>query len=176
MRIQETEAKILDIDPTAIESRLRELGAKPVFAGQLEATFFDFPDQRLATQGSYLRLRREGDTVRLTCKLRQHEDGAKVRDELEVAVDDAAGCTALLQALGLVITNRVIKQRRSWQLGTARCEIDCYEGNLSFIPPLLEIEAPTIADVRNTAWLLGFAAEQLKPWGLAELIEHYRRS
>lgn len=172
--IEEIEAKILDINRTEVEQRLVELGAEMVFDGRLEAVFFDYPDHRLAAQGSYLRLRREGERIELVGKLRREGSGVKVREEIAVGVDDFAGCAALLAAIGLEIVNRVSKWRRSWQLGGVRCEFDRYEGELAFIPEFLEIEAESAAAVRETAGRLGFTPECLRPWGLEELIKHYQ--
>jgi hypothetical protein len=62
-----------------------------------------------------------------------------------------------------------------YRLGTASVVIDRHLGELSFIPELLEIEAGSAEEIRSVAARLGFSPDQLRPWGLAELIDHYRR-
>ncbi len=171
----EIEAKILDIDRAAVESALAGMGAKLEPEQRLTAVFFDSPEGRLRAGGQLLRLRQEGDRAMLTHKGRVREDGAKVREETEVEVDDFEGCRRLLSALGLIETAYVEKFRTSYRLGGAAIAIDRHVGELSFIPELLEIEAGSVEEIRLVATRLGFDPHQLRPWGLPQVIDHYRR-
>jgi predicted adenylyl cyclase CyaB len=173
--MHEIEVKVLDIDRASVECRLTEIGAERRSDQSLIALFLDFPDRELAAAGSLLRLRKEGDRSILTFKRRVGEEGAKVREETEVTVGDFEACRRLLSSLGLVETTRVDKFRASCRLGSAALAIDRHLGELSFIPELLEIEAGSAEEIRSVAARLGFSPDQLRPWGLAELIDHYRR-
>jgi predicted adenylyl cyclase CyaB len=173
--MHEIEVKVLDIDRASVECRLTEIGAERRSDQSLIALFLDFPDRELAAAGSLLRLRKEGDRSILTFKRRVGEEGAKVREETEVTVGDFEACRRLLSALGLVETAHVDKLRIVYRLGTASVVIDRHLGELSFIPELLEIEAGSAEEIRSVAARLGFSPDQLRPWGLAELIDHYRR-
>jgi predicted adenylyl cyclase CyaB len=172
--VNEVEVKIIDIDRTAVESRLRELGAKRGADESLAAVFFDFPDRRLKGAGHLLRLRREGRRSVLTFKRRIGEEGAKVREETEIEVSDFEACTKVLSALGLEQVSRVEKQRTSYRLGDASIALDRHTGELCFIPEFLEIEADSVDGIRAIAAALGFGPDRLLPWGLPQVIEHYR--
>jgi len=173
--LREVEAKVLDIDRTAVELKLAELGVIVGPEQSFSAVFFDFPDGRLGTAGLLLRLRREGDRSFVTSKRRVPEEEMKVREETEVEVAGFEECRSLLTSLGFVETTRVDKFRASCRLGNASVVIDRHAGELSFIPELLEIEAGSAEEVRSVAARLGFSPNQLRPWGLAQLVDHYRR-
>ena len=172
--MREVEAKVLDINRAEVESKLLDLGAIAGPAQRFVAVFWDFPDGRLRTGGQLLRLRQEGDVAVLTFKGPVRREGAKEREETEVVVGDFEGCRRLLRALGLMETDHVDKLRIGYRLGTASVVIDRHLGELSFIPELLEIEAGTVEEVMSVAARLGFSPDQLRPWGLAELVDHYR--
>jgi predicted adenylyl cyclase CyaB len=173
--MNEVEVKVLEIDRAAVEAQLAGLGAELVSDELLSAVFFDFPDYRLAAAGRLLRLRREGDRSLLTSKRRIGEEGAKVREEREVAVGDFEACWLVLIGLGLKETKRVEKRRASYRLGAATIAIDHHVGEHSFIPEFLEIEAGSVEEVRAVAERLGFAPEVLRPWGLPQVIQYYTR-
>jgi len=172
--VHEVEVKILEIDRAAVERRLADLGAKLSFDGRLDASFFDFPTGRLGVAGSLLRLRQEGDRAVLTFKHPLEETGAKAREEVEIEVSDFDACRRVLEAMGLLETSRVEKRRTSYELGPATVAIDRYLGKLSHIPEFIEVEAENVETVRFTAAQLGFAPADLKPWGMAQLVEHYQ--
>ncbi|MBN2466205.1 class IV adenylate cyclase, partial [candidate division WOR-3 bacterium] len=153
---------------------LKVLGARPAEEQRFFAVFFDFPHGRLRASGHLLRLRGEGERTVLTLKRRVREEGAKVREETEFEVSDFEDCRRVLHTLGLVETTHVDKFRTSYRLGGALVVIDRHVGELAFIPELLEIEAGSVEEVRSTAARLGFKPDQLRPWGLPQLIEHYR--
>jgi predicted adenylyl cyclase CyaB len=173
--MHEIEVKVLDIDRASVECRLTEIGAERRSDQSLIALFLDFPDRELAAAGSLLRLRKEGDRSILTFKRRVGEEGAKVREETEVTVGDFEACRKVLKALGLEETMHVEKQRTTYRLGTATIALDRHVGELSFIPEFMEVEAGSLEDVRAVSAQLGFTPDQLKPWGLPQVIEHYRR-
>ena len=173
--MHEVEVKVLDIDRAAVESTLAGLGVKPAPEERFAAVFFDFPEGRLRAGGQLLRLRQEGGRAMLTFKGRVCEEGAKVREETEVEVGDFEGCRRLLSALGLVETAYVDKFRTSYRLDSASVVIDRHVGRLSFIPELLEIEAGSVEEVRSVAARLGFSPDQLRPWGLPQVVDYYRR-
>ncbi len=170
----EIEAKVLDIDRAAVESVLVGLGAESGPELRFTAVFFDFPDGRLRASGQLLRLRQEGDRAVLTLKRRVSEAGAKVREETEVEVSDFEVCRRMLNTLGLLETRYVDKLRTGYQLGSASIAIDRHLGELSFIPELLEIEAGSVEEVRSVAARLGFGQDQLRPWGLPQVVDYYR--
>lgn len=171
--MKEIEVKILEVDPQALIRRLEELGAEKASESDLEALFFDFPDGSLELARNLLRLRRSGDLCWLTFKGYVPDSSAKVREEWEVSVSDFSLARRILEALGLRARLRILKHRISYRLDRASLAIDQHKEEFTRIPPLLEIEAPSVEDVHAVARLLGFTPEQFRPWGVSELIAHY---
>ena len=63
-------------------------------------TLYDLPGQKLRRKGELLRLRRYGDSWRLTHKARAKAGRHKSRTELETGVSDGAQMEQILRALG----------------------------------------------------------------------------
>ena len=80
----EIEVKILEIDRPAVEKRLAALGAKKTFSGEYSARFFDYADMQLQQEKALLRLRREGEKLRLTYKRQLARSRSKIMDEQEL--------------------------------------------------------------------------------------------
>ena len=169
----EIEVKILEIDPTSIENRLRELGAQQVFQGELHALFFDFPTRSISQQGDVLRLRKEGTKTVLAYKHHVSREGAKIMEELETEVLHMENIQKILNYLGLSSIKETHKIRTEYHLGNASVVLDDYQGELADIPVFLEIEAPTVEAVYRIAHQLGFPSEACKNWSTSELVTHY---
>ena len=171
--MKEIEVKILEVDPEALVHKLGELGAEKTSEYDLEALFFDFPDGSLERARNLLRLRRSGELSWLTYKGYVADPGAKVREEWEVSVSDFSLARRILEALGLQARLRILKHRIAYRLNRASLAIDRHQEEFARIPPLLEIEAPSVEDVHAVARLLGFTPEQCRPWDFSALIAHY---
>ena len=66
--MEEREVKFLNIDPGAIEKKLKNIGAKRIFDKVYRRRVFDHPDLRFNEKGAFLRLRDEGDKITMTFK------------------------------------------------------------------------------------------------------------
>ncbi len=129
---REVELRLAIDDPAALEAALRREGARPIGAGMVRTTSYDFPDRRLRQARQTLRLRHDWTGTTLTGKVpltaADDEDAglAKARDEinLPLPIDGAEDAHRLLLSLGLRETLRYDKHRVSWQLGTARIDVD----------------------------------------------------
>ncbi len=152
---EEIEAKFLNADHNALRARLKELGAKCTHSNrQFTRLTIDYPDKRLKEKHGWIRLRDEGDKVTLTYKQRNERSIAGMQ-EVEVAVDDFAKAEAFLKAIGLQDYNYQETKRESWELG--RVEIDLDEW--PWIPPFVEIEGPSEAEVWDVAQKLGLTKD-----------------
>jgi adenylate cyclase class IV len=78
-----------------------------------------------------------------------------------------------LNALGLEAYGVLKKTRTIYHLDNAHFEIDKYLGNDSYIPVFLEIEAESEEQVYKYAKILGFKANDCKPWTFSELKNYY---
>ncbi len=173
--MREVEVKVLEIDRASVESRLAELGARPVFDGELHALYYDLPGGLLKKAGKMLRLRREGDHAVLTLKADLPGVTTKVRREIEAPVPDFAAMRLILEEAGFAPWLEMLKHRSSYELNDCRIEIDQYRGDFAFIPEFLEIEGRDGDAVFGAARLLGFGPDVCVPWDAVELADHYRK-
>ena len=174
--MKEVEVKVVDIDRAMVEAKLNTLGASKIFDGIEESVFFDFPGNPLGNAQNLLRLRKEGERTVLTFKKYVESGAAKVRDEYEVSVSEFESMQSILELLGLIPYQQMVKHRTSYLLKSgARVDLDKYAGKLSYIPDLMEIEAKDAETVQSHLKLFGFQPEDAKPWTTFELIDHYSR-
>lgn len=145
----EIEAKFRVDSHEDVRARLREAGAEPLGSVIETNVIFDCPDGSLRGAGCGLRLRsttgEDGTPVHatLTFKGPQQPGPLKVREEIDVGLDDAAGMELILASCGLQTILWYQKRRESWRLGDCRIELD--------EPPhlgwFIEIEGPNEAAI-----------------------------
>lgn len=145
--------KILGIDKGKLIKKLEELGAEKVYDGILRTIFYDYPDERIRNRRELFRLRYyNDDKIRLAYKgNRRVEDGCKMVDEDEVAVDDFEAARGILRKTGLEEKVYHEKKRIRYVLNGTFFEIDEYPG----VPVFLEIEAESAEKVDEGVKLLG---------------------
>ncbi len=174
--MQEIEAKVLEIDPETIITKLQNLGAAFDFEDEFFAIYFDDATGRLGGQHQVLRIRKEGKDVRLTFKA-PHADtqsGIRSREELELPIGDFEMMRLILQRLGYVEYLKMRKIRTQYSLDGVHIVIDNHIDDLAFIPPYLEIEAPSHEALFEMADRLGIPRDQLIDWNAAKVMEYYR--
>ena len=162
---QEIEAKYRVEDHAELRRRLREASARPLGRVLETNSFFDTPQGTLRQQDRGLRIRaavpideqnaaipgRPARTT-ITYKGPRLESRWKVRQEIELVVDDAATAEALLEALGFVRALSFQKRRESWRLDDCAVELD----ELPYLGRFVEIEGPD-ASIEGVARRLGLA-------------------
>jgi adenylate cyclase, class 2 len=162
--MREIEAKVLEVDVELLRKKLEAMGAKKVFDGEMNASWFG------PAQGRVIRLRREGEKKVLCVKTSlKKSGGVRQAQESEMQVESLEETRKVLEGLGYSEKSRATKKRVSYELDGARFEIDSYEG----IPPLLEIEAKSAEKVMEGVERLGYQKEDVKPWSFKEVREHY---
>ena len=172
--MQEVEVKIVAIDRTKVEAKLRAVGASKSFEGDLETVFFDLPDGSICKTDNLLRLRKKGDKSELAFKRFVSNKGAKVREEYEVVVSDFGTTRQILESIGLKPFGQIKKHRISFELkDSVTVDLDKYTGELAHIPDLMEIEARNVATLNSYIKLLGFSEKDARPWTTFDLINHY---
>lgn len=172
--MKEIELKFLDIDVEQVKEKLLELGAKKVFDGIVQTVLFDFSDERLKNRNDLLRLRQMDDVSSLTAKLFVEHKSLKVREELEVRIDDFDVMKKILFFLGLEESLVIVKHRISFVLDDARFEFDKHLKNHAFIPEFLEIEAKDESAMNKYVDLLALTLDNGHPWGFFEVFQHYK--
>ncbi len=174
----EIEVKILNIEPETLRQRLRAAGCQRLRREFQRNRMYDYPDQRLYQQedGSYIRIREQRDLdsgVRsnlLTLKKTLSRSGYKIADETETEVSDADSCEQFLLKLGFVRTRIDEKRRETWTLPGLHFEIDHWAG----LPPYLEIEATSEAEVERGLALLGYSLADTTTLNLREVLALYQ--
>jgi adenylate cyclase, class 2 len=149
----EHEAKILDIDPEAMEQLILEQGGSKLGDKLMRRYVYDITP---GDESKWIRLRDTGSEVTLAVKhiLSDAIDGTK---ETEVAVSNFERTNELLGLLGFTPKSYQENKRTSFMLDDAELEIDSWPQ----IPPYLEIEGKSREDVVRVAALLGYAEDVL---------------
>src|SRR3989344_4811725 len=101
--MQEIEVKILEVDKIRIIQKLEQLGAVKNFDGEINAFYFDFPDQRLTADNKLLRVRTKGEeSIELTFKKKISKEKAKIMEEHEIKFKGKiAAIKEILSGIGL---------------------------------------------------------------------------
>jgi len=167
--MQEIEVKILEIDTKKVIAKLKELGARKVFEGQMDVCYYDFKDHSLSDNGKILRLRTKGQKSEFTVKRKMGKAEAKVMEEYEVTVNDFAAMQTILQEIGLKKLQSATKHRASYALGKIHFEFDTIPG----LPTFLEVEAPTMDELKSVIKKIGFTMGDTKPWSGKDVVRHY---
>lgn len=149
----EVEVKFLASDLEIVRAKLLVVGAQLTHARVHERNVrFDTPDGELLGKAQLLRLRQDS-RVRLTFKGPAAADvmsEAKVREEIEVTVNDFDNMSLILQRLGFEPLQVYEKYRETYQLDDVEVVLD----EMPF-GRFVELEG-TEADIRQAASTLGF--------------------
>lgn len=161
--MKEIEVKILEINIPDLIVKLEKLKAKKVLDAKVEGVLFK------TKSGFMARLRKMGDVCELTTKTKISKNKVKVNEEYNVNVSNYADTIIIMKQLGYVVKKHFTKQRISFQLGDAHFDIDVYPD----IPPLLEIEADSIAIIKKYTEKLGYSMKDAKPWTAKDVYKYY---
>jgi adenylate cyclase, class 2 len=162
----EYEAKILDIDPKKVaESILARGGRRIGDTVLLRRYVYDIipGDSR-----RWIRLRDTGRGSTLAVKEIRHQ-GIDGTDETEAGVENFEVVAELLTKLGFAPRNYQENRRTSFAIQGARLEIDEWP----LIPPYLEIEADSRAEVLRVAGLLGYREAELTAENTVDVYSRY---
>ncbi|WP_410869832.1 class IV adenylate cyclase [Nocardia sp. A7] len=149
----EHEAKILDIDPDTIDRQILDEGGHKLGERFMRRYVYDITP---GVDGKWIRLRDNGNSTTLAVK-EIASDAIDGTHEVEVSVGDFAATNALLEMMGFSAKSYQETKRISYTLEGAQLELDTWPR----IPPYLEIEAATKADVIRVAELLGYTEADL---------------
>jgi adenylate cyclase, class 2 len=122
---REIEVKFLIRDVASLESRLREAGFRQKTPPTHEMnTLYDTPDGSLRARGEILRIRKYGETWKLTHKSKGISGKHKTRIEHELAIADGSTLDAIFAALGYQPRFIYEKFRSEWTDGTGDVVLD----------------------------------------------------
>lgn len=149
----EYEAKVLDIDPEQLAQRIIDKGGTDL--GQVLQRRYVY-DIDPADASRWVRLRDTGTQATL-CVKEIDSDAIGGTRETETVVGDFETTNELLGRLGYTPKAYQENRRHSFTLDGAQVEIDSWPR----IPPYVEIEATSRAEVVRVAALLGYAETDL---------------
>jgi len=122
---QEVEIKFLIPNIKELEAKLKKLGFHCVTPSTHEVnTLYDLPGQKLRRKGELLRLRKYGDTWKVTHKAKALPGRHKSRQELETTVSDGKQTDQIFRALGYTPTFTYEKFRSEWSDGDGHVVLD----------------------------------------------------
>jgi|DewCreStandDraft_1066081.scaffolds.fasta_scaffold00588_14 adenylate cyclase class 2 len=150
---REIEIKFAVDDFGPVRARLQTLGARNGHRVFEDNLVFDDAQGSLRARGLLLRLRR-AERITLTVKVPQPDPRFKVREEIEVTLDDFDRARQLLETLGFRPVQRYQKVRETWRLGAVTVALDA----LPF-GRFVELEGPPAA-LEQVVQALGFRLEQ----------------
>ena len=170
-RREEIEVKLPVPDLSAVRNRLSS-GVARLHASWHDETndLYDDAERKLSGSGRTVRLRRAGGRAVLTYKgASRFESGARVREEREVEVSDAAEAGAILAGLGLRKSFRYEKRREEWDADGCIVSLD-----VTPIGTFVEIEGDPAA-IRRLVAALGLDASEAIPYSYPELYSRRRK-
>lgn len=141
-----------------VAERILALGGAFVREVSQEDVYFKHPCYDLREMDQALRLRREGSVFTLTFKGSRFGTAAKMREEVEVRVDDFEAAKTILERAGFERSFVVRKSRLLYSLEGAEISLDSVEGLGEFI----EIELPLSDEATEMARRGEGEAERLR--------------
>jgi len=167
--MEEIEVKIIEVNKEKMIKKLLSLGAKKFFEGDILAISYDFEDNFLTNQKSFIRLRMKGDKAFLAYKKKISQDGAKIMEEIETEVKEFDVMHDILLKLNLNHASDHKKKRTTYKIGCVLFEFDEYED----IPCYMEIEAPSIEIIEEYIGKLEIDRDKVKSWTGKEVMDYY---
>jgi len=165
--MQEIEAKFYVADLAVVRDRVLAQRGRQLKPKLLERNWrFDSADGRLRSSRQVLRLRQD-DQAHLTFK--RSLGTPEERLEIEFGADDPQAARAFLEALGFNAFASYEKRREVFDLGGAHIALD----ELPY-GPFVEIEAPTLEEVRRAASALGLDWERRVQVNYLALFDEFR--
>ena len=148
----EFEAKFYPVDKEVFRKKLQKIGAKLVIPERkMRRAVADSLNNKML-KCDYVRVRDEGNLVRLSAKIHARPDG-KVSDqkELDVVVDDYEKTVELFGLMGFSVDRYQETMRETWNYKGAEIVIDTWPG----LETYTEIEGKSENQVRRIADELG---------------------
>jgi adenylate cyclase class 2 len=148
---KEIECRFLEIYKDALIKKLIELGAEDQGEVMLEETIVYDKDLKFLEERRFVRLRKSGDTIKLTYKEHTHlaVDGAV---EIEIEISDMKKAEAILEKIGLIAYRHQQKKRHTLILNDVTFDIDTWPK----IPTYVELEGKSEDALKKMVELIGY--------------------
>lgn len=150
----------------AIAKRIIALGGRFIREASQEDAYFKHPCYDFRERDEALRLRREGTICTLTFKGSRFGSGAKMREEVEVKVDDYEAAITILKRAGFEKAFVLKKNRLVYSLEGAEVSLDSVDGLGEFVEIELILTDEVTEEIRK-----GTGEDLKKLHGLAEKLK-----
>jgi len=150
----EFEAKFYPVDKELYREKLKSIGAVLLLPERkMTRTVADGRDNPILEKNGYIRVRDEGNLIRLSLKKTAGVNG-KLTDqkEIDVKVSDFDKTIKIIEATGVKFNRLQETLREEWALNGTQITIDSWPGLSTYS----EIEAESEEKVKEMADLLGF--------------------
>lgn len=147
---REIEARFLDINVPALQSKLLDLGAKDLGEELYTERTFDFDANDLSGNTRFVRIRATSKGITLCYKHRQ-QDAVDGTEEIEFGVDNLELATLFVQRLGLTLAREQEQKRHSFLLGDVSFDFNTWPT----APTFVEVEGASEEAVRAGAEKVG---------------------
>jgi adenylate cyclase, class 2 len=153
----EIEAKFYPINKEEFRAKLLTIGAECIQAETRMRRVIYNKDANPSLHGTYLRIRDEGKSVRISVKVTADIQG-KISDQKEIDIEtsDFEKAKQLIDAIGCVPTKYQENLRESWKYKNSEIVIDTWPG----LEPYVEIESPTEDELRDISIALSLSWEE----------------
>lgn len=129
----ELEVKAPCRDLVGLERRLLSLGARHLEDLEQVDMYLSHPVRDFGATDEALRLRRENERSRITYKGPKLDQDTKMREEIELEVEDLERMSMLLERVGFRPFMKVVKRRRVLELEGVHFCLDRVEGLGDFV-------------------------------------------
>lgn len=166
----EFEAKFFPIDKDAIREVLKSVDAQLVSPERkMRRIIFDHRENA-QVKADYIRVRDEGNAVRLSAKTHAGENG-KLEDqkETDVEVQSFDDTVEILHQAGLIESAYQETLRETWDCQGAEVVIDTWPS----LPCYIEVEASSEEEVKKVSELLGMNWEERRITSVVEVYAEY---
>ncbi len=140
-----------------VEDKIKEL-ADFVCEKVEEDVYFNSPMRDFRESDEALRLRKDGEGVKMTYKGPKVDPETKTREEIEIRVDNYGNAKEMLERLGFKAIRKVVKKRRIYRLGEVTICFDDVEGLGCFVE--IEVKSNDLERAKHrifeVARMLGF--------------------
>ncbi len=149
----EFEAKFYPVNKEKYREKLKSLSAKLVIPERkMLRIIADARGNPVLAKNTYIRVRDEGNLVRLSAKITADETGRlSDQKEIDVEVSDFDKAKRILETCGIVFNRRQETFREEWEYGGAQITIDTWPG----LDTYTEIEADSEEKVKEIVLQLG---------------------
>lgn len=148
----EIEVKFFPVEIDGIVESLRKIGATQQTDRLLMKRVVFDKSKNPDLKCTYARVRDEGNKITMSLKINANATGEIMdQKELQIAISSFNGGVDILEGVGLLKTSYQENYRTTWLFRNSEVVIDEWPA----LEPYIEIESPTIEELKEIAALLG---------------------